>query len=435
MDSQTLTLEITDMAFGGKGIARLDGKVYFVEGALAGDTVKAVVEQDKKKYADAKAIEIIKSSSDRVEVSCKHQAECGGCRLMPGRYEKQLQWKQSFVTSALSRIGKFAELPAPTMIASPQQLQYRNRVFLRARLVKGRLELGYIGLDHHSLLTIESCGIAEGVINDCLRKIQQETYENHDQTMDFRIQLQRLVDESLQEIVAITLYPTGNPKDRFQSIIRQMQSIVPNSWIGFANETRQAPAFIYDQFADLRFYTKPGIFQQVNRPANRLAVSILHDLVLKASGTANGKKVLDLCCGSGNLSLMMAKSGFEVLGTESNPQSIDMANLNLQKNQVSNARYVCDDSNRFVRNLLKNRTPFDAVLIDPPREGLKEAIKDIAALNARDLFYLSCEPSTLARDLSVLAKAAPHKIESIHCFDFFPHTWHVETLVHLRKEF
>ncbi len=434
MNQEILTLQITDMAFGGKGIARLDGKVFFVDGALAGDTVKAIVEQDKKKYAEAKAIEIVTPSPDRVEVSCKHQAECGGCRLMPGNYEKQLQWKQSFVLSALNRIGKFSELPGLTMVASPTQLNYRNRIFLRARLAKGKLSLGYTGLDHHSLLAIDSCIIAEGVINDVMIRMLQEDYTNSDRDLNFRIQLQRLLNEKQEEIVTFTIYPSGAAKDQLANFMTKIQAFYPKSWIGFANETRQAPVLVFDQFADLTFYTKPGIFQQVNRAANRLAVQILHDQVQQATSKRNTTKILDLCSGSGNLSLMLARSGFEVLGTESNPLSIELAKINVEQNQIQNAQYICDDSNQFVRKLSRDKAKFDVILIDPPREGLKDAIKDIVALDAQDLFYLSCEPSTLARDLSVLTETAAHHVESIHCFDFFPHTWHVETLVHLRKD-
>jgi 23S rRNA (uracil1939-C5)-methyltransferase len=226
-------------------------------------------------------------------------------------------------------------------------------------------------------------------------------------------------------MIAILLYRDEGPKAKLFEIADFLRQELSNVWVGFANEAHSAPTFEYDHIDGIRYLSKPGIFQQVNRAANALVLASVQRHLKEALPA----RVLDLCCGSGNLSLQAAKEGVQVTGVESNPLSIAVAKENLKENFITSAEYFAQDSLRFLHNLKKES--YDLILIDPPREGLKEGMNDLKRSGAKQLIYLSCDPATLARDIAMLAPV--YQVKKAEAYDFFPHTWHVETLLFLEK--
>ena len=426
MTASQVELKIESMAFGGKGIARKDGMVYFVQNAIEGDLVLGDVVGGKKRYSEVIAREILQASPYRVEPPCAVQNSCGGCQLMIAQYQRQLLWKKQFIEAAFQRIGK-QDVSLSEVFPSPNIVGYRNRIFLRARCQGLSLELGYISRDQRTVIPLpNACPIAEPAINKILHEIGQLKMKPSWEGRNFRLQLQRLRDaQSSSELVAILLYPNEGPRADLSEIADFLRQELPSAWVGFAQDTHKAPIFAYDRIGELRYLTKPGIFQQVNRAANALVLESVHRHIRHAKPT----RVLDLCCGSGNLSLQPAREGVQVTGVESNPLSIAVAKENLKINDLANAEYFAQDSLRFLRQLKKDA--YDLILVDPPREGLKEGMNDLKHSGAKQIIYLSCDPATLARDIAMLAPI--YRVKEAEAFDFFPHTWHVETLLFLEK--
>lgn len=419
-------VDITAVAFGGKGIARCHDKVYFVDGAVEGDRVLIKPTSESKRYGEAVIEQMITPSPFRSPPLCPVAEPCGGCQWMGVDYEKQSTWKKGFVTSALQRIGKIADHIPIHLHPSPQIYHYRNRVMIRVRIDDdGNADVGYFGKGSKNLVPIPGCEIAVSSINTAINQLRELKFPRSC-AHTFKIEIQELPFDNNQ--VVLTVYPDKEARIAPDKIIHVLKEMNYVFWVGPVWETREAPLFLYDEQFGVKFYSRPGQFQQVNRPHNHT----LRALVNKHAESVKPSRVLDLFCGSGNLSLQLADGTRYIEGIEFNPEAILIAKENVRQNQITNTCYLSGATDKHMWKCYRKGESFDLIITDPPRQGMYDALIPLKNLKAPHIIYVSCDPATLARDISSLCRNDLYEIEQIDALDFFPNTYHIETVVKLK---
>jgi len=424
-----IIIQIDRIAYGAKGIGFFQGKAVFVPNTVPGDIVEVSLEKQKKRFAEARLIRIVQGSSLRKNSLCPYFLLCGGCHWQMIDYNQQLAWKKTFVHDALQRIAKIDDLPEITMNAAPHSFHYRNRIQLKACYHStGKISIGYFQHGSHQLVPIDGCLVAQDPMNELIQHLanSQLTKLPHDQNFHCAVQVVSIGDQDglLIELAAGQARPPlANAMATLKSRIAEL-SIATHVLI---NDSISKNYWPYDFQDGITYYTAAGQFQQVHLAGNQLMRKHIRELWQQHQG----RRVLDLFCGSGNLSIQLAAlEQCQVTGLEINPVAIQTAKYNLQTNSIGNATYHVAASHQLGQLIGKN-SGIDLVMMDPPRAGLEEAIEPIIQSGAPHLIYVSCDPNTLARDLARLATAG-YELERISCFDFFPHTYHIETVVSLR---
>lgn len=412
-------LEITAMAYGGRGVARSEGKVYFVSGALLGDVVEARITKNKKTFAEADVVRFIERSPQHRTAPCPYASRCGGCQWQEAHENEQREWKIDFVRQALKKFAGYDLPGALTLHASPDDFSYRNRIQLKIKTdAAGHLIMGYFARGSHELVSIDHCMIAAPTINEWLKdwSPQKKTWPKN-----------MSADVEVQEVAHLKklLFHIRSASDvAFEVALKKEFQASPLAY-HFSSDQKFVE---FDQQFDLRFFTAAGLFQQVNRAANHL----VRERVLALVQAIAPKTVFDVFCGSGNLSLPLAKHSISILGVEKSKGAIAAAQHNARENRIDKATYLNEDAAAFSLKMLQEGQAFDLVMVDPPRAGLLQTLEPLLKLQAHYFLYLSCDPNTLARDLQTLLKNG-YEITHVEAFDFFPQTYHVETLVMLKK--
>ncbi len=419
-----MQVKIDSIAFGGDGIARLDGKVYFVADALPGQTVEIEVYEDKERFAKARLLQVLEEAPFAAIAPCPYADRCGGCQWQKVPYEQQLVWKASFIRDALQRIGGLAaDSYAFSMQASELPFAYRNRIEVKFHIrQEGNVELGYFAKSSHQLVRIEECKIADPRINEALAYLCQ--LQCPASTGDFEGSLELQTVEAENEF-KVLLFADHWPSAVWQRLLKGIEQL---AWLKNHLVLDRKAFVLLETWQGLKFYTRAGQFQQVNLPANRF----LRQWVLDFAKKNHIKVAVDLYCGSGNLSLALAREKIQVFGVESYGPSIEAARYNREINHLGGyATYETGDA-EDIRLLFPTLAAVDLMIVDPPRRGMAEAIEPLLKIDARHLIYVSCDPNTLARDLKRLV-AAGYRLESVMGLDFFPQSYHVETVCLLRK--
>lgn len=428
-DNSLLLTEVEAMAYGGNGIARLDGKVLFVEAAVPGDLIDAKITQDKGRYASA-TIECLREPSPlRGPSPCAFSNECGGCQWQGISYDQQLEWKRSFVAAALQRIGKLPGETAPPveLIPSPEHQNYRNRILIRMHVAAdGHIDLGYFRRGTHELVPITDCRIAAPRLNQCLSSIRNLNL-NEFGGLRARIELQEIALPNSQ--ITLTVYPGDGGRPAATALVSVLRTLPHVAWAGLVFDLESAPLLPFEQDLGIQYLTQAGQFQQVNLPLNR----VLRRLVREYAESVKAQRVLDLFCGSGNLSLPLANGKRYVEGIEANKKAIKCANATVDMHQLTEVLYLAGDAEKHLWKCSKAGEKFDLVILDPPRQGMYQGMIPLKNLSPEHIIYVSCDPTTLARDLGALCKKDSYRIERLVALDFFPNTYHIETVAFLRR--
>ncbi len=388
MSKTSKSNQIEKIVFGGSGLTRINGCVTFVPFTAPGDEAILEITHKKKHYQTGKIDTLVKEGPERISSKCPHYESCGGCHLQHLSYKAQLEAKQSFIQEALL----IDEVP---ITPSPQEWNYRSHI--RLNLVKKGegFKMGYIGFDNRSLVEPTVCPLFS----------EDPSFFS-------------LVKEAL-----LTL-----PNQGIKSASFRIFKVEGKIYLAFSTFPKLPKTLIKFPFSEGTAYKSPGKqkllgrfpfapygFMQSNAPVTQK----IHETLIEWVGS-QPKKILDLYCGAGVTSLLLAQKGHEVVGVEANRSLVPSSN---------EVNFICSNVEAVLPKLLKNFTP-DIILVNPPRTGLSKEIPSL--LNAKQLLYLSCMPSTLARDIQRLN--ARYSLENVHAFDMFPQTTHVETLVRLIKK-
>lgn len=438
----TISINIHGLGSSGEGVGYFNGFTVFVDGALPGETVEARLYQCQKRCGFAHLLSISSKSPDRVEPSCKFFGECGGCQLMHLSYEKQLEMKRQRVIDALKRIGKIEDCEVGLCVPSPTSLAYRNKIQLPVREKEKELQIGLYARASHDLVEIDHCQIhcalGEEIYESVASLIKQSGIKAYDpktglgELRHLLIKSAENTDEVLvilvtnQDASPIVLelakkIMTLNPK--IKGVVHNLQRSHNNVILGDAYKTLAGLNFIHERLLGLTFKVSPASFFQVNPKQAEL----LYSKALEFAELTGNETVLDAYCGVGTLSLIFAQNAKKVIGVECVKEAIQDARENAQINGVENASFVCASAESFITSL----SDINLVLLNPPRKGCELSfLEGIRKLAPARLIYISCDPATLARDLSLL-RSFRYKVDALQPYDMFPQTSHVESVVKL----
>jgi 23S rRNA (uracil1939-C5)-methyltransferase len=416
---ETITLTLESVAFGGDALTRLDGKVYFVADALPGETVAADIIQDKDRFAKARVQSRLSAPDYAVPAPCPYAERCGGCQWQRVPYALQEKWKAGFIEDALQRIGGIPAGTYPfTMHGSPETLHYRNRIDVKWQLTTaGTVQLGYYAKSSHDLVSIERCWIADERINQVLQECLKLSFPKRERSFQTSLEFQVIADGRV--LISGQEIPAGFWQDLKKAVEK-------NPFLQRTLILDSRDFVLLEEWEGLGFHTRAGQFQQVNLPANRFLRGWVRDFARRHK-VANA---VDLYCGSGNLSLALARDGVNVFGVEAYAPSIEAAVWNTKQNKL-NAQYAAGDA-QDIGQLFPDLPALDLLIVDPPRRGMAEAVEPVLKLCAERIIYVSCDPNTLARDLKMML-AAGYALEDVLGLDFFPQSYHVETVCVLKK--
>jgi 23S rRNA (uracil1939-C5)-methyltransferase len=390
----TTGLEVEKLVYGGDGLSRSEGRVILTPFVLKGERIDVEIEPVKQGVTRAKLVEVTAPAAERVTPRCPHFGKCGGCHYQHISYEAQLTAKQEILRETLERVGKLQGLPEIGVIAG-EPWGYRNRVQFHIENKK----MGYKERGSHKLCPIQTCPISSPKINECITVLN--TMVKHPRWPKFIRSIEIFTNETE---VQFNVLETDQPiAGRFFEWCRE-----------------QMPGMVTGALEYGEFRVSHGCFFQVNR-------MLVDRMVETAIGDAAGKTALDLYSGVGLFSLPLARKFERVTAVESGSAAVRDLEFNSARAGVSIGAHVMN-VDEFLMKL--EETP-DFVLADPPRTGLGKTVTTrISELAPRRIAIVSCDPATLARDLSALPG---YKIDSITLIDLFPQTFHIETIVQLTR--
>jgi 23S rRNA (uracil1939-C5)-methyltransferase len=445
---EELDLSIDSLAYGGNGVARLNGFVVFVRGGLPGDRVRARVTKTKRGFAEAVAEVVLEPSPSRVEAPCRHFGVCGGCRFQDLRYESQVAAKEQQVRDALVRIGRIAEPPLEPVVPAASEYGYRNKLEYSFTAAEDGVDLGFhragrwdevIGIQE-CLLTTELGNAVRLAVRDWAREEKLEPYDQETGEGYLRHLVYR---EGRNTGQALVLLVTA-PGERFETgylvdVLRRFPEVRSIHWA--VNDTpaerTNLPSrllwgedAIEERILGLRFRVRPGAFLQTNTEmAERL-----YELAREYACLTGAENVFDLYCGTGTIGLALAGRAQAVWGVEISEESVACAIENAELNGIGNARFYAGNVGQALAELVAEAGSPDVVVVDPPRAGLAgKALRRTGKLQARRIVYVSCNPTTLASDVQVLRDEFGYALVRTRPVDMFPHTPHVETVSLLER--
>lgn len=384
-------VEIGDVAFGGKGVGRIDGCAVFVPFALSGERVRVRLTRVHKRYAEAEMLEIIEASEARIEPQCALAYRCQGCSYQHVEYAEEVRLKQAQFEGLLKRIGGLSGIEFGEPIASPLQLEYRNKLVLHAQRER---KLGYFGEDNRTVLDVPECLLAVKPINDRLRSLRSNVKYMKNLPPRARVTFRWTENDGVVEWI-----------DRNSGIDR----LVESSPLGDMRVPRRS-------------------FYQVNGSAGAL----LLDKVCEIIDSKSPEYFVDLFCGVGLFAIAAGQHGVKnVLGVERQSMAIRAARQNAKANGVR-AEFIASDAEDVADDAMdKVDCSKSMVIVDPPRQGLEKALVEVLNKHkVKDLIYVSCSPDTLARDLKMLGEA--YEVVRCQLVDMFPRTQHFESLTLLQ---
>lgn len=422
---QTMQGTISRLAFGGSGITKNKGLVVFVPFSAPEDELTIEIIKQKKTHAFGKILSIDTPSPYRVLARCPYFGECGGCQFQHLAYKKQLEAKHLFVQEALQRIGK-VECEVLPIVEAEEIWNYRRHITLHLTPQKEGFQAGFVKTDHASPLFIQKCDIFTD--RNLLKPLQDQLRSwNANGIREAHVRIVKTSEDAF--LLAFSFFPSL--PENYSSYASTLLEAVPGcQGIVFKSpkETHSLGntecSFILDALSFS--YSPYGFVQNHPEQSQRIYQEVLRILDPKS------QKILDLYCGIGISSLLLAKAGKEVMGIDSSLECISFAKKNAENNQIAQAQFLAEKAEKNLSNHLKQFQP-DAVLINPPRTGAAESVIQILLhYYPKELIYTSCKPATLARDLQVFCEKG-YKITYCKPYDMFPQTTHVETLVQLKR--
>jgi 23S rRNA (uracil1939-C5)-methyltransferase len=367
-----LTLTVSDIAFGGEGVARWDDFVVFVSWVALGEVVEAEVIEVKKHFARAKLLRVLQPSADRVEPLCRYFGKCGGCQYQHLAYSAQLRLKHKQVRDLFQRIGGFVSAAVAEVVPCPSPYGYRNRIMIRSQWDKFKqgLNLGFIRAADRLVEDIERCEISEPALNEQIREVRA--------------------------------HPP--PKGGLKVVLR----LKPEGW--------EVPP---DSFFQNNFFLLPGLVETARQ-------------CLRDGGA---RHLADVYCGVGFFSIELSELVESFIGVEYDQMAIKAARRNASSHGRNNGEFIAGKAEELLPEILSRMDPpSTCVLLDPPRKGCRPEMLDLLRrVKPRQVIYISCQPATMARDLNVLCRDDVFKIAQVVPLDMFPQTAHVECVADLRS--
>jgi 23S rRNA (uracil1939-C5)-methyltransferase len=448
-----IEVDIEGLAFGGRGIAKVDGMAVFVERAVPGDRVRARIFKKKKSYAEARIIELISQSPDRISPPCRYSGHCGGCKWQMIPYPVQLRYKQSHVLEAIEHIGGLTDVEVLPILASPMEFHYRNKMefscsdrrwLLPEELGDENADMGFaMGLHvpgtFHKVLDIDVCLLQPDLGNHILAEARQYMkasgvpaygLKSHEGFWRFFMLRHSYANDEWM----VNVITSNENRALVEPLARQLSGKYPNIVSVVNNVTAPkagvatgeyeihlagAPV-LRDKIGRFEFEISANSFFQTNTPG----ATLLYDTVKSYAGLTGSETVLDLYCGTGTIGIYLSDDAREVVGMELSESALADAENNCRINQVTNCRFIGGDIKDALADVASRP---DVLIIDPPRVGMhKDVLRQVMGMAPEKIVYVSCNPATMARDLAIMKEG--YAIGAVQPVDMFPHTHHVENV-------
>lgn len=459
-----IELEVEGLAFGAKGLARLNGYIVFVPQSLPGQRVRAQITKKKKAFAEAKPLAVLRQSESYVEPRCQHFGECGGCLLQNLRYDVQLAYKQRQVVETIEHLAGIARPNVAAVIGSPQEYFYRNKMefsFSRQRwLTRAEIEsnqisgerdfaLGLHSTNHYDkTLALEQCWLLSERSNRVLQVVREAAkqhallpYTTQDHTGFWRFLVMREGKRTGDFMINfVTTDPPGGREavadlsrklvaefPEITTIVHNLNRSKAQVAIGEEELVLHGPGHLRDRIGDFAFQISANSFFQTNTEG----AEILYGLARDFAGLTGNETVYDLYSGAGTISIFVSPLAKQVVGFEIVPQAIYDAGVNCRINDITNCHFILGDLKDELAQvpvLIRRWGNPDVVIVDPPRAGMHpKVIQKLLELAPQRIVYVSCNPATFARDIKDICSRQYH-LEKVQPVDMFPHTAHCEVV-------
>ncbi|MBE0428583.1 MAG: 23S rRNA (uracil(1939)-C(5))-methyltransferase RlmD [Thermoleophilia bacterium] len=442
--NQEIEVSIDSLAFGGRGVARVNGFVVFVEGAVPGDVVRALVTASKRSYAEARSVEVLAPSRQRIQPACAHFGVCGGCSWQSLPYETQLEFKQKQVGDCLKRIGGVEEPPLDEPLGAAPLWRYRNKVeFSFAPAPGAGIDLGFHRPgEWQRVINIDDCVLHSQLTNkirnltrELVRESGLEAYDPRSGAGFFRHLVLREGANTGEVMVNLVTAPGEFPEKQdfarrlttdhpeIASLVWSVNSTKASVATGFPFQVLAGRDHIFEEIRGLRLKVSPSSFLQTNtHMAERL-----YRKAVGYAGLRGEELVFDLYCGIGSISLLLARGCREVFGIEIMEEAVILARENTRANGAENAGFAVGKVRKVLKDLGLRRRP-DVVVMDPPRAGAsKKEVQRILEIMPSRIVYVSCNASTLAGNAAQLVEGG-YRLLGAGAVDMFPHTPHIEVV-------
>lgn len=442
---QEFPLTIKRLGINGEGVGYFKRQVVFVPGALPGEEVVVTVTDVKEKFSEAKIKKIRKKSADRVEPPCPIYEKCGGCQLQHLDYKAQLSEKKDIIRQAFERHTKLSsdKLPLKDTIGMENPWNYRNKSQLQVGQNQGEVIAGLYGMNSHQLIDISECMVQHPATNKVTQTVKAIL-----QDLNISIYNERKRKGVVRTIVTRVGFSTGDVQlvlitatkdiprkelilEEIKRRLPEVKSVLQNingrkTSLIFGDETihLDGEEVIQEVLGDLSFELSARAFFQLNP----LQTVKLYDEVKKAANLTGAEKLVDAYCGVGTIGLWLAPYVKELRGMDVIPESIEDAQRNAEKHGFGHAHFEVGKAEEILPKWLKQGWRPDVFVVDPPRSGCDhQLLEAMIQVKPKRIVYVSCNPSTLAKDVAQLLQAG-FKLESLQPVDMFPHTAHVETV-------
>lgn len=450
-----IEFEIVDLAYNGKSVGYDDsGKVTFVKGGLPGERVRARIIKSKKNYNQAKLLELLTKSPERIDPVCEHNDICGGCTWQDLEYDKQLTYKRDQVIDCLEHIGRIKDVPVEEIQPSPDVFFYRNKMEYSFHVVPEKVapERFVLGLHERGrfdrIFNVNRCHLQSELSNAVFAFLREQVeslnipvYNLISHTGFLRFVIFRDGKQTNQSLLNIV---TGEGRfDRKEELTEALTARFPelttivwtvndtlsNIAKGAIKEVLHGPGFIEEEILGYRFRVSPGSFFQTNSRQTEN----LYRRAIELADIQPGDSVLDLYCGAGTIGICASAEAKEVVGIEIEEEAVASARINADTNSLTNCSFYAGPVRKILlREELKNKS-FSPVFVDPPRAGMHpKAFKRLLEIDTDTIVYVSCNPATFARDAAELIENG-YALKTVEPFDMFPHTMHIELVSLFQK--
>lgn len=441
-------VEIRGTGSNAEGIGKIEGFTVFVKGTIEGETVKTKIIKLTKNYAIGRLEEIITPSKDRKEAECGIYKYCGGCNMQHISYEKQLKIKTQKVEDALKRIGKLENINVNGTMGMESPYRYRNKVILPVGKVNDEVKIGFYASRSHNIIDVKTCNIQHEIADKLSLIVRKWIEDNSISIYDSKtikgnlrnIMIRYGFKTKEAMLVLITKEQKIKHVDKLieeitksipevKSIVQNINNKNTNVVLGKTCKTLWGKDIIEEYIDDLKFSISPLSFFQVNP----IQTESLYNKALEYANLTGNEIVFDAYCGTGSISLFLARKAKKVYGVEIVEEAINDAKENAKINNVDNIEFLVGEAEKVIPNMIKEGVKPEVVVVDPPRKGCDEKLlNSIGEAKPEKIVYVSCDPATLARDLKTLCEFG-YTVDKVQPVDMFPMTSHVETVVLLTK--
>ena len=414
-------VSIEKLVYGGEGLARTPQGVVLVAGVLPGERVAVQMEPLRRGVRRGRLLQLLATSQDRIAADCPYFARCGGCHYQHIRYERQLELKQEILRECLERVGKI-HWEAPINVLAAEPWRYRNRARLRVEKTAAGFQAGYFELLSRRLCPVESCPISSPAINEVIQRLSQDVGTAC--FPDGRMEMELFASDTDQAMLATVYSPSAAPPDFGEKLMSLLPIIQSVCWQKHpeSRRTTWGSGMISYHVGEFHYRVSHDSFFQTNR-------FLLGEMIGAVTADLEGKTALDLYAGAGFFTLPLTRRFEKVLAVESHPATASdlVSNVGVVEMRARAYRATAE-------KFLQTASPgWDVVVVNPPRSGLNRTVAEhLCRLRPQRLIYVSCDPTTLARDLAAITPSE-FRILSVHLVDQFPQTYHMESIVHLER--